>query len=226
MFLSTNRSGYTRDGSQHASGPFIVLMQGEGAQHQHVKAVVRHARLSQLGHWMMGSMRLADYKLTLSGSYGADGLLCTVPDDIYCGFGLELPQELYEAWNKGGGHNCSGSEGPLIRKWAFDNIKQLRAKGKLPARNWIGSPNFDGMDEGDLLAWHEAAWKRPKSMARELFPGKWPDSETITGELRRYCSFSLEARKYRLTGGIEHARYIENDLMQRIYTEMPEWAKW
>ena len=225
MFIETNTSGYTRDGSQYASGPFLVLMQGEGEKHQRVKAVVRHARLSQFGHWMMGSIKLRDYKLTLSGSYGADGLICTVPDDIYCCFGLELPDDLYNAWAKGGGHNCVGSEAPFMRLWASANIKELRARGQRWTMNWIGSPNLDGMDEADLLSWYQAACNRPMSTARELFPGRWPESETITSKLRQYCDHSLSARKYRKTGAIDHARYIENELMQSIYEELPEWAR-
>lgn len=37
-------------------------------------ACVRHVSLSQFGHFMMGTVRIAGQSVTLSGKYGADGL--------------------------------------------------------------------------------------------------------------------------------------------------------
>jgi hypothetical protein len=82
-----------------------------------LRAIVRYVRMRQLGHFMMGSARVNGHSLTLSGSYGSDGLPTSVPDDVYDA-GVELPQYLYDAWNKGGGWNSAGSEAAQMREWA------------------------------------------------------------------------------------------------------------
>jgi hypothetical protein len=60
-----------------------------------LRAIVRYVRMRQLGHFMMGSARINGHSLTLSGSYGSDGLPTSVPDEIYDA-GVELPQYLYD----------------------------------------------------------------------------------------------------------------------------------
>lgn len=142
MFLYTNPSqtGYTRDGSQRAGGPFLILFSGEERYPDPenpartlpvVRACVRSVRLSQLGHFMMGSAQLGKYRVTLSGTYGDDGL--TRDAAKYPGLWetlLELPRELTtKLWN-GGGHNSAGSEAPAMRAWARANVRQLRQAGK------------------------------------------------------------------------------------------------
>jgi hypothetical protein len=90
-----------------------------------LRAIVRYVRLRQLGHFMMGSARVGKTRLTLSGSYGHDGLPVTVPDEVYEA-GAPLPPELYEAWNKGGGWNSAGSEAEAMRRWAKQNLIAAR----------------------------------------------------------------------------------------------------
>jgi hypothetical protein len=90
-----------------------------------IRAIVRHTSFSQCGQFMMGFARVHGHSITLSGSYGADGLICSVPDAAYP-LGLELPANLREAWNKGGGWNSAGSEAPAMRKWALANLAALR----------------------------------------------------------------------------------------------------
>ena len=92
-----------------------------------IRAIVRHTSMRQLGHFMMGFARVLGHRITLSGSYGADGLVCTVPDAVYDA-GVELPGELREAWNTGNGWNSAGSEAPAIRKWALANLAALRGR--------------------------------------------------------------------------------------------------
>lgn len=92
-----------------------------------IRAIVRHTSMRQLGHFMMGFARVLGHRITLSGSYGGDGLTCTVPDAVYDA-GIELPGELREAWNNGGGWNSSGSEDPMMRKWALENLQALRGR--------------------------------------------------------------------------------------------------
>jgi hypothetical protein len=86
-----------------------------------LRAIVRYVRMRQLGHFMMGSARVGKTRLTLSGSYGSDGLPKTVPDEVYEA-GTPLPQSLYDAWNKGGGWNSAGAEAPAMRQWAKQNL--------------------------------------------------------------------------------------------------------
>jgi hypothetical protein len=91
-----------------------------------IKAIVRHTSLRQCGHFMMGSARVHGARITLSGSYGGDGLTCTVPDAVYTDYGVELPRELVAAWSHGGGWNSAGSEAGEMRKWALENLEELR----------------------------------------------------------------------------------------------------
>ena len=91
-----------------------------------IRAIVRHVAMSQLGHFMMGYARVKGNRLTLSGAYGADGLPDSVPDAVYES-GLELPADLREQWNKGGGWNGTGSEAENMRKWALEHLADLRA---------------------------------------------------------------------------------------------------
>ena len=226
MYISNANGRYNRDGEQVAGpGDFLILMQGEGPDCQQVKAMVRSARRHQCGHWMMGRIKIDGYVMSLSGSYGADGLICTVPDDIYRRCGLVLPQDLYDAWNKGGGWNSAGSEAPCLRSWALANLKALKAR---PAKWDIthdGSPCLDGMDSDDLQVLYNDIWKRPKSIGRE-WDGPVEDAESAVGTVRQCAHWMIEARKSRLSGHIDHALYIENELLERDYSSLPAYAKW
>lgn len=91
-----------------------------------LRAVVRYVRMTQLGHFMMGTARIGAHRLSLSGSYGSDGLPCSVPDEVYEA-GVELPQELYNLWNTGGGWNGAGSEAIAMRLWALATFPRTKA---------------------------------------------------------------------------------------------------
>ncbi len=90
-----------------------------------LRAIVRYVRMRQLGHFMMGSARIGSQRITLSGSYGSDGLPVSVPDEVYQ-MGAELPGELYNAWNNGGGWNGAGSEAPAMRQWALATFRPCK----------------------------------------------------------------------------------------------------
>lgn len=123
MYLSNaSRSNWNnRDGSQHASGFFLVLMTPVDDHNAPVRGLVRSVKLHQLGHFMMGKVKInidrKFYDFSVSGSYGADGLTVDVPREVY-NLGVELPGELWVKWNQGGGHNSCGSEAPDMDKWA------------------------------------------------------------------------------------------------------------
>lgn len=155
MFI-TSRRGYSRSGEQRAEGRFLMLFSREGTRE--LRALVRYVRMHQCGHFMMASVviktpvakasdqpepayktscwlrRVFDghYKLTLSGTYGHDGL----PLDAYPALWDQLhpvPADLIEAFWKGGGHNSAGSEGPSMHEWAKTNSSALSRL--LPVRN-------------------------------------------------------------------------------------------
>lgn len=129
MFIDTGntRVWYTRNGQQ-ASGHFLVLMQPNDEPVRrgvnNLRALVRTVKLSQLGQFMMGDLRVGPFVITVSGTYGSDGLPVDVPRKVW-EHGVPLPDYLFEAWNKGGGWNGAGSEAGEMRKWARENIKAL-----------------------------------------------------------------------------------------------------
>jgi hypothetical protein len=129
MFIKVDKSGYTNNGEQYSSGLFLVLMQSKNDRStgNNLRAIVRMTALVQFGHFMMGIVRIKNKSLTVSGSYGSDGLPLTVDEEIY-NMGIPLPDELYNAWANGGGWNSAGNESKLMRDWALKNLDQLRAK--------------------------------------------------------------------------------------------------
>lgn len=70
---------------------------------------------------MMANAEWHGYKMTLSGSYGNDGLTTDVEREVY-DLATPVPQELIEAWNKGGGWNSAGSEAEAMRDWALQTF--------------------------------------------------------------------------------------------------------
>ena len=93
-----------------------------------MRGIVRYVRMRQFGHFMMGSAVIGKHRITLSGSYGSDGLPKTVPDEVYEA-GVEIPKELHDKWNNGGGWNGAGSEADDMRKWAEETFPVVK-KGR------------------------------------------------------------------------------------------------
>jgi hypothetical protein len=123
MFITNRNAGWTRRGDQFASGRFLILMQPDTSDgHKSpLRGIVRFTSLHQFGHFMMGRARIGAHRITLSGSYGNDGLPCSVPQAVY-DRGTIVPTELVEAWNTGGGWNGVGTEAEVMRQWAKDNF--------------------------------------------------------------------------------------------------------
>ena len=120
MFITPSNRRYTENGQQKASGRFLVLVQPPGFDGGKVpiRALVRHTHLEQCGHFMMGFVIAFGHKLTVSGTYGSDGLPMSVPQEVY-DRATPVPQHLIEAWNKGGGWTSAGSEAVAMRDWAI-----------------------------------------------------------------------------------------------------------
>jgi hypothetical protein len=117
MFLNFKRSGYDRDGQQVASGRFLLLVQPTDDDNAPIRALVRFTSMRQLGQFMMGHCTVFGQRVSLSGSYGNDGLPCHVSRTAY-DQAVEVPAELIAAWNTGGGHNGVGSEASAMLEWA------------------------------------------------------------------------------------------------------------
>lgn len=102
--------------------PFLLLLRKP--DDPALYACVRRVALRQFGHWMMGSANINGHWHTVSGAYGSDGLPMDVdklPRDA-----VQVPPELHEAWNKGGGWNSAGSEAPAMREWAMKTFSEYR----------------------------------------------------------------------------------------------------
>jgi hypothetical protein len=135
MFISMRNRGYTRDCQQFAQGRFLLLLQpdsNDGAK-MPIRALVRFVRLSQLGHFMMGYAFVKGERLSVSGSYGSDGLPMSVTKEIY-DLGVPLPDNLHKAWNEGGGWNGAGNEAPLMREWALATFPAPKQKNRCSDR--------------------------------------------------------------------------------------------
>lgn len=126
MYLKPTTSGYSAGGQTAGRQFFLILIQEKDkpCSQENTRAIVRKVALRQCGHFMMGIARVKGERLTISGSYGSDGLPITVSANVFKE-GIQLPAELYEAWSKGGGWNGIGSEGTAVRAWALANLKQL-----------------------------------------------------------------------------------------------------
>lgn len=121
MYLKSG-GGYYRGTEQCTRrGPFLILLQLELGSIGDIYACARKVALRQLGQFMMGRANIGGRYRGISGSYGHDGLPITI--DVLPKDAVKLPQELYDAWNKGGGWNGAGSEASAMRDWAIKTFK-------------------------------------------------------------------------------------------------------
>lgn len=117
MYIDSSGGVYYNSAGEQCArrARFLLLVQLEAGGE--IRGIVRKVALRQLGHWMMGRARVRGESLTISGSYGHDGLPMTVGENVFAA-GVKLPDDLREAWSKGGGWNGAGSEAPAMRAWA------------------------------------------------------------------------------------------------------------
>lgn len=139
MFIRSK--SWCTSGGQHASGPFLMLFmlnkyeEPSGypeEEYQQIRAAVRHVRLKQCGHRMMGSAKIGPHEISVSGCYGADGLFCD--PSKYPGLWEQLvlvpPELTAQILNSNDGWNSCGSEGAAACEWAKLNEKTLRIRWK------------------------------------------------------------------------------------------------
>lgn len=128
MFVDKFQGWDTRNG-QRARGSFLILW--SDLDKKKLYGCMRYVEMQQLGHFMMGSAKVCGKELTLSGTYGNDGLGRDLGrDGIDATRLMELPSSLYEAWAKGGGWNSAGSEARAMKKWALANKSALQKAGR------------------------------------------------------------------------------------------------
>lgn len=94
--------------------------------HQKLYACVRHVSLRQFGHFMMGTAKIKGQSVTVSGSYGGDGLPMDyekLTPEARTAL-VELPEDLANEFWAGGGHNSAGKESAAMREWALKTFKK------------------------------------------------------------------------------------------------------
>lgn len=140
------KTWYTAGGEQRSYGPFLMLFQQKwdsiaGDYPQELRALVRSVRLESFGNFMMGRCKLKlpgedkPLTITLSGTFGGDGLPMSIPEIGDIG---RLPSRLWPLlWELPSGlverfwvnEEREGYE--EIRKWAEEHVKELRRLRKL-----------------------------------------------------------------------------------------------
>jgi hypothetical protein len=85
--------------------------------------------------------------------------------------------------------------------------------------------NLDAMTVDELVAFWKKAHGRCVRTARELFPDRRTGYIRATQLLRDYAMNKAVAVKCRPEGKIMAAMKYE-DICERIYKELPEWARW
>ena len=120
MYLTNEGHTYYHGTEQrHTKAPFLLLIQDKNRNvgPNNFRAIVRKVALRQFGHFMMGIARIKNQSIIVSGTYGNDGLPINVDKEIY-DMGVDVPKDLYNLWNKGGGWNSCGSEAKAMKEWA------------------------------------------------------------------------------------------------------------
>jgi hypothetical protein len=94
-------------------------------------AYVGRVTLKQLGHFMMGSLRIGNQWLTVSGTYGSDGNTMDYEKVLpqYRHHLVEVPPAIADIfWAGEGGWNSAGSEGPVMHKYGMSLLRDLIGK--------------------------------------------------------------------------------------------------
>lgn len=148
MFVkhSSNRFWYSYDGTQRAYGKFLAVFQTDARYSDGLPAlfaVVRTVKMRQLGHWMMGMLNLGQYRFSISGAIGHDGLpmslrgwhkdspkgspMVDVPFDAIRKYLTLVPEDVARVyWTDNEGWNSLGAKGKdAFGKW-IDEAKPFK----------------------------------------------------------------------------------------------------
>lgn len=132
MYIESSWTYYDYDGTQHSRrARFLILADdkeqicNQSSYHGNLYGCVRKVALSQLGHFMMGRAKVGDSMLTLSGTYGGDGLPAEEMEKLTERTRKEfklIPPELTEAfWHDKNADHSSSSRyvSERLREWAL-----------------------------------------------------------------------------------------------------------
>jgi hypothetical protein len=89
----------------------------------------------------------------------------------------------------------------------------------------MDTPNLDCMSYEELRSFAVAVGSAPVKTARELFPDRQRGYVRAALKLKGYAWNKLTAIACRQRGDIEAAMVYEN-ICDRIYDDLPEFAKW
>lgn len=91
----------------------------------------------------------------------------------------------------------------------------------------IAPLNLGAMDESELIAFTRDCGNevRPIAFARKLFPDRPTGYINTTLDLRNYAWYTITAMQFRRRGDIPLALEYE-EMRDRIYRELPIWARW
>ena len=86
-------------------------------------------------------------------------------------------------------------------------------------------PNFDGMNREELSAWWKDHQRPTRTQAANVFPGRPRGYVRLVKDLANYACNKSVAMKCRADGKIQEAQMYE-EICERIYTELPDFARW
>lgn len=147
MFIRAT-GGYTASGQQHSTGMYLFLTMParyvSQAPFLEQRAFLRRVTLKQLGHFMMGEIKLSGVKLTVSGPCGSDGLPATVPEYVFS-HGYPVPERLTKMWAESSDDKPTNWQSEM-RHWANANETEIRRRGrKLEPARFVLEPQEMGM---------------------------------------------------------------------------------
>ena len=91
-----------------------------------------------------------------------------------------------------------------------------------------GVPNFDAMSRSDLWAFWKLCGMSSGirwTIARAIFPDRPKNYVRVASHLKNYACNKAVAMKCRIDGDINAALVYEG-ICDRIYNDLPTWAKW
>jgi hypothetical protein len=88
-----------------------------------------------------------------------------------------------------------------------------------------GAPNLDCMTDSDLAAFAESPLREPVRKARAMFPERPRGYVTARYDLNHYA-WNLKAARYCRTRGDITGAQVYEDICERIYARLPEFARW
>lgn len=124
MYLTPGLTYYRGTDQYRSRGPYLILFSTFAERYSNGKprlyAAVRKVALQQCGHFMMGTARIANVRIPISGSCGSDGLprdYDTLPPSVRA-YLTEVPEDVATLYWADDGHNTIGRAAKFLLEWA------------------------------------------------------------------------------------------------------------